>query len=78
MRSPSIALILLIASLIAVPAVAGPYEDATKAYERGDYKTAFRLIKPLAEAGIVSEIPVQPRSSCTRWARACGRTTPRR
>src|SRR3972149_6213739 len=51
MRSPSAALILVISLLIGVPAIAGTYEDATKAYERGDYKTAFRLIKPLAEQG---------------------------
>src|SRR3972149_3978176 len=52
MRSPSAALILVISLLIGVPAIAGPYEDATKAYERGDYKTTFRLIKPLAEQGM--------------------------
>jgi len=51
MRRPAAVLILVVSSLIAVPAIAGPYEDATKAYGRGDYKTAIRLIKPLAEQG---------------------------
>ena len=42
MRRPWAVLILVVSSLIAVPAIAGPYEDATKAYGRGDYKTATR------------------------------------
>jgi TPR repeat protein len=33
------------------PAVAGPYEDAVAAYERGAYATAKRLWGPLAEQG---------------------------
>jgi hypothetical protein len=28
---------------------AGPFEDATAAYNKGDYTTALRLIRPLAE-----------------------------
>jgi TPR repeat protein len=32
-------------------AVAGPFEDVGAAYERGDYATALRLIRPLAEQG---------------------------
>ena len=32
-------------------AMAGPYEDATDAYMRGDYTTALRLMRPLAEQG---------------------------
>jgi len=51
MRRPSAVALLAASLLIAVPAIAGPREDATKAYERGDYKTAFRLIRPLAEQG---------------------------
>jgi uncharacterized protein len=31
--------------------VAGPYEDATAAYQRGDYATAYKLTLPLAEKG---------------------------
>jgi TPR repeat protein len=30
---------------------AGPYEDALAAYQRGDYATAQRLLRPLAEQG---------------------------
>jgi TPR repeat protein len=30
---------------------AGPYEDATAAYQRGDYATAFKIIQPLAAQG---------------------------
>ena len=51
MRKPSAALILVTSLLIAVPAIAGQFEDASKAYQRGDYKTANRLLKPLAEQG---------------------------
>jgi len=32
-------------------AVAGPFEDGQTAYERGDYATAFKLWRPLAEHG---------------------------
>jgi uncharacterized protein len=30
---------------------AGPLEDASAAYQRGDYATALQLIRPLAEHG---------------------------
>jgi uncharacterized protein len=36
---------------IASAAVAGLLEDATVAYQRGDYETARRLLRPLAEQG---------------------------
>ena len=52
MQKPSAVLILIISLLMAGPAVAEPFEDATKAYYRGDYETACRLIKPLAEGGL--------------------------
>jgi hypothetical protein len=52
MQRPSAALILIIFLLMAGPAIAEPFEDATKAYYRGDYETAYRLIKPLAEQGL--------------------------
>ena len=52
MRRPEAALILIISSLMTVPAIAGPYEDASNAYKHGDYKTSFRIIKPLAEQGL--------------------------
>ena len=35
-------------------AVAGPYEDAWDAYNRGDFETALRLIQPLADQGDAS------------------------
>ena len=52
MQRPTAALILIISFLMAGPAIAEPFEDATKAYYRGDYETAYRLIKPLAEQGL--------------------------
>jgi TPR repeat protein len=44
-------LILLISSSLAVAAFGGEFEDAVAAYERGDYATAYRLFKPMAEQG---------------------------
>ena len=44
-------LILLISASLSVPASGGPFDDAVAAYERGDFATAFRLMKPLAEKG---------------------------
>jgi TPR repeat protein len=55
MRRPSAGLILIISLLMllmAGPAIAEPFEDATKAFHRGDYEAAYRLIKPLAEKGL--------------------------
>ncbi len=54
MRKPSAALILIASLFIfmAVPAIAGSFEDATNAYYLGDYETAYRLITPLAEQGL--------------------------
>ncbi len=49
MRHAIIAVLLLAA--LAGTAVAGPFEDAVTAYERGDYATALRLLRPLAEQG---------------------------
>ena len=49
--------LLLAMLLIATPAAfcpvawAGPFEDATEAYKKGDYATALGLLKPLAEQG---------------------------
>jgi TPR repeat protein len=37
----------------AAPVAAGPFEDASAAYDRGDYTTALRLFRPLAEQGNV-------------------------
>ena len=33
------------------PVAAGPYEDAEAAYDKGDFATALRLWRPLAEQG---------------------------
>ena len=44
-------LILLISTSLSVPAFGGQFDDAIAAYERGDYATAFRLMKPLGEKG---------------------------
>ena len=52
MQRPSAALILIISLLMAGPAIAEPFEDATKAYQSGDFDTAYRRIKPLAEGGL--------------------------
>jgi len=51
MRSPAAAVILIISLLVSGLAIAGPHEDAKKAYDRGDYETAYRLYKSLAERG---------------------------
>jgi len=52
MQRHSAALILIVLLLMAGPANAEPFEDATKAYHSGDYETAYRFIKPLAEGGL--------------------------
>src|SRR5450759_551495 len=44
----ALAAILLVFSF-AAPVAAGPLEDADAAYSRGDYATALRIIRPLAE-----------------------------
>jgi len=44
-------LTLLISTSLAVTAFGGQFEDGIAAYERGDYATAFILMKPLAEKG---------------------------
>ena len=45
---------ITLATLLSSGALAGPMEDAGKAYQRGDYATAMKLIRPLAEQGNVS------------------------
>ena len=45
---------ITLATLLCGGALAGPMEDAGKAYQRGDYATAMKLIRPLAEQGNVS------------------------
>ncbi len=52
MRHAIIAVLLLAA--LAGTAVAGPFEDGLAAYERGDYTTALREFRPLAEQGLAN------------------------
>lgn len=44
-------LITLLLTVISGITYAEPYEDALAAYQRGDYATAQRLLRPLAEQG---------------------------
>jgi len=48
------AIVLLLS--FAAPVAAGPFEDAVAARDRGDYATALRLLRPLADHG---EAPAQ-------------------
>ncbi len=48
--SNPIAAIMLVLSL-ATPVVAGEFDDAAVAYSKGDYATALRLYRPLADQG---------------------------
>jgi TPR repeat protein/predicted aspartyl protease len=49
-RFATIAVFLLVSSL-SVPSLAGPSEDAAAAYKNGDYATALRLWRDLADQG---------------------------
>jgi hypothetical protein len=40
---------ILLLSIIAAPAAAGLLEDGNAAYKRGDYATAMRILRPLAD-----------------------------
>ena len=51
MRRLAAAVMLILSLLVSGLAIAGPSEDAKQAYDRGDYKTAYRLNKSLAERG---------------------------
>ena len=44
-------LLLVLFVCAAGPAVAGPLEDADAAYDKGDYATAMRLLRPFADKG---------------------------
>jgi len=48
--NPIVAAIMLVLSFVA-PVAAGPLEDGRAAYDRGDYATALRLLRPLADQG---------------------------
>jgi hypothetical protein len=45
---------LIFAGGFAGSVAAGPFEDATAAYKKGDYATALELMRPLAEEGDVA------------------------
>ena len=49
MRLLKMLLVLFVCA--AGPAVAGPYEDGVVAYAKGDYPTALRLLRPIADQG---------------------------
>jgi len=46
--------LVLALSFATAPVAAGPFEDGEASYERGDYTTALRLYRPLAEQGNAS------------------------
>src|ERR1700693_5619826 len=53
-RSPTLrtmAAAWFVLATLAGTVVAGPFEDAISAYDRGDNATALRLLRPLAEEG---------------------------
>lgn len=52
--------VILVAITPVGAALADPFADAKAAYERGDYATALRITRPLANGGDRAR-PVQPR-----------------
>jgi TPR repeat protein len=49
------ALLALAVSVVVIGgALAGPFEDGRAAYDRGDYETALRLFRPLADQGVAA------------------------
>ena len=51
MRNLVRASVLLLALGLSEPVLAGPLEDARAAYDKQDYTTALRLLRPLAAQG---------------------------
>ena len=51
MRVRSAVMIVMVALISAAGAIAASSDDAFFAYQKGDYKTAIKLLTPLAEAG---------------------------
>jgi hypothetical protein len=47
----AILVVLVVSAGCAAPVAAGPFEDGLAAYDHGDYATALRLLRPLAEQG---------------------------
>ena len=56
MRAPAAIVfgVVLAVAVTPVAAVSGPFEDVNDAFERGDYKTAVWLLRPLAEQGLAA------------------------
>src|SRR5262249_31618240 len=50
LKAGIIAIYLMVS--LAASVEAGPFEDGTAAYGKGDYTTALRLLRPLAEQGL--------------------------
>jgi uncharacterized protein len=50
-RARMIAMFMLIFPVCSTVVFAGPLEDGQAAYNRGDYATALKLFRPLAEQG---------------------------
>src|SRR5690348_6176153 len=50
LRAHGIALVALLC-FAAAPAVSAALDDGRDAYQKGDYATALRLLRPLADAG---------------------------
>jgi hypothetical protein len=51
MKSLNVIVACLVVALLVPPAEAGPLDDASAAYHRGDFAAALKLIRPLAEQG---------------------------
>ncbi len=47
----NVVLVVLLLGMAREPVKAGPFEDGVSAYQRGDYATALRLLRPLADQG---------------------------
>ena len=75
-------------TLSAVPVAANPFEDGVAAHKLGDYETAMRLLRPLAEQGNAyaqyklgamydegQGVP-QDHAEATKWDRLNGAFTP--
>ena len=75
MRRAALMALLLLAALTRSTAD-GPIDDASVAYNRSDYGTTLRLLRPLADHG-VAEAERELGFMYYR-ARACRRTTSRR
>jgi TPR repeat protein len=48
--------LFLTVALTPIAAVSGPFEDGQEAYKSGDYETALKLWRPLAEKGFANAL----------------------